>query len=98
MLEDTPNTGYSDTDDSILLKEGMGKVLLASAERERALSVENQRLRKELDEARITIAQKDAYIEQLEEKIRLMQNVQHNHYHVGGNYINNQYNDSRNNE
>ena len=45
MLEDQTYKGHSDTDISILLKEGIGKVLLASAERERALCIEIQKLK-----------------------------------------------------
>jgi len=67
MLENTPNTGYSDADNSILLKEGVGKALLASAEKERAMSIDIQQLRKEVSELK---AENDQLKREKEEKDR----------------------------
>ena len=96
MLEDQTNNGHSDTDISILLKEGIGKVLLASAERERALSIEIQQLKdkisqlecekNKLTEENAELRRQNAFLQSLK---------QNNTITVTGNYINNQYNNQQ---
>ena len=94
MLENMPDTGYSNIDRSVLYKRGMAQMLLASADEEREMSVEIQRLRKDLLDANKIIAQQEEQIKQLKAQISLLQSVpsQTNHIHVGGDFINNQYN------
>lgn len=96
MLEDQTNKGHSDTDISILLKEGIGKVLLASAERERALSIEIQQLKdiiSQLETEKNKLTEENA---ELRRQNAFLQSIkQNNTITVTGNYINNQYNNQQ---
>ena len=96
MLEDQTNNGHSDTDISILLKEGIGKVLLASAERERALSIEIQQLKdkiSQLETEKNNLTEENA---ELRRQNAFLQSIkQNNTITVTGNYINNQYNNQQ---
>lgn len=96
MLENIPDTGYSDIDATILAQEWTAKMLHASAVQMRRLVVDNKQLKEDLLNANKTIAQQNELIEQLRAQIALMQSIpsQTNHIHVGGDYINNQYNDN----
>ena len=96
MLEDQTNNGHSDTDISILLKEGIGKVLLASAEGERALSIEIQQLKdriSQLETEKNKLTEENA---ELHRQNAFLQSIkQNNTITVTGNYINNQYNNQQ---
>ena len=96
MLEDQTYKGHSDTDISILLKEGIGKVLLASAERERALSIEIQQFKdkiSQLETEKNKLTEENA---ELRRQNAFLQSIkQNNTITVTGNYINNQYNNQQ---
>ncbi len=96
MLEDQTNKGHSDTDISILLKEGIGKVLLASAERERALSIEIQQLKDKISQLECEKNKLTEENAELRRQNAFLQSIkQNNTITVTGNYINNQYNNQQ---
>jgi FtsZ-binding cell division protein ZapB len=96
MLDDQTHKGHSDTDISILLKEGIGKVLLASAERERALSIEIQQLKDKISQLECEKNKLTEENAELRRQNAFLQSIkQNNTITVTGNYINNQYNNQQ---
>ena len=65
MLENTLQTGYSDAEDFIAVLEVVETTSAAAARQLRHLSIDNQQLKKELDNRSVEDARKQAEIERL---------------------------------